>query len=131
MLPASASCPPPLRSSVAAPVARTMLPSCGGSRATNSATGALRHCQRGRFLIIVKTYPSPSAKYGETVCCAGIDAETGGWIRMFPVNFWGSVASPSGVRAGTAAEDGSHREGDHETAGREIGDASPYRRPPG
>ncbi len=43
--------------------------------------------QKGRFLIVVKTYPSPSKRYGETVCCAGIGAETGGWIRMFPVNF--------------------------------------------
>lgn len=43
--------------------------------------------EKGRFLIIVKTYPSPSRKYGETVCCAGIDAKTGRWIRMFPVNF--------------------------------------------
>ncbi len=43
--------------------------------------------EKGRFLILVKTYPSPSKHYGETVCCAGIDAATGGWIRMFPVNF--------------------------------------------
>jgi hypothetical protein len=41
----------------------------------------------GRFLMLVKTYPSPSTKYGETVCCAGIDAETREWIRMYPVNF--------------------------------------------
>lgn len=40
-----------------------------------------------RFLMLVKTYPSPSTKYGETVCCAGIDAETRDWIRMYPVNF--------------------------------------------
>jgi len=43
--------------------------------------------EKGRFLIVVKTYPSPSKRYGETVCCAGIDAATGGWIRMYPVNF--------------------------------------------
>jgi hypothetical protein len=43
--------------------------------------------ERGRFLMLVKTYPSSSKRYGETVCCAGIDAATGGWIRMFPVNF--------------------------------------------
>jgi hypothetical protein len=37
--------------------------------------------------MLVNTYPSPSTKYGETVCCAGIDAETRDWIRMYPVNF--------------------------------------------
>ena len=41
----------------------------------------------GRFLMLVKTYPSPSTKYGETVCCAGSDVETRDWIRMYPVNF--------------------------------------------
>lgn len=40
-----------------------------------------------RFLMLVKTYPIPSATYEETVCCAGIDAETRAWIRMYPVNF--------------------------------------------
>ena len=56
-------------------------------RALPRRVGAPTIGQRGRFLVIVKTYPSPSTKYGETVCCAGVDAETGGWIRMFPVNF--------------------------------------------
>lgn len=40
-----------------------------------------------RFLMLVKTYPIPSQKYEETVCCAGIDAATRKWIRMYPVNF--------------------------------------------
>jgi hypothetical protein len=40
-----------------------------------------------RFLMLVKTYPIPSRTYAETVCCAGIDAETRDWIRMYPVNF--------------------------------------------
>jgi hypothetical protein len=40
-----------------------------------------------RFLMLVKTYPIPSQKYEETVCCAGIDVETRRWIRMYPVNF--------------------------------------------
>jgi hypothetical protein len=35
----------------------------------------------------VKTYPIPSSTYAELVCCAGIDAATGDWIRMYPVNF--------------------------------------------
>jgi len=29
-----------------------------------------------QVLITVKAYPNPSVKYGETVCCAGIDIET-------------------------------------------------------
>ena len=37
--------------------------------------------------MLVKTYPIPSRKYEETVCCAGIDAETRRWVRMYPVNF--------------------------------------------
>jgi hypothetical protein len=41
----------------------------------------------GRFLMLVKTYPAPSKTYEEVVCCAGIDAATGTWIRMYPVNF--------------------------------------------
>lgn len=48
---------------------------------------AMSIAKPGRFLMLVKTYPSPSTKYGETVCCAGIDAETRDWIRMYPVNF--------------------------------------------
>lgn len=43
--------------------------------------------QPSEFLMLVKTYPVPSKKYGETVCCAGVDAATGRWIRMYPVNF--------------------------------------------
>lgn len=43
--------------------------------------------QRKQFLMLVKTYPTPSTKYGETVCCAGIDADQRRWVRIFPVNF--------------------------------------------
>ena len=43
--------------------------------------------ERDRFLMVVKTYPSPSKRYGETVCCAGWDARTRDWVRVFPVNF--------------------------------------------
>jgi len=39
------------------------------------------------FLMLVKTYPLPSKTYGETVCCAGIDTQTGSWVRIYPVNF--------------------------------------------
>lgn len=38
-------------------------------------------------LITVKAYPNPSKKYGETVCCAGIDVDTRQWIRLYPIPF--------------------------------------------
>lgn len=39
-----------------------------------------------RILITVKTYPTLSRKYGETVCTAGV-REDGSWIRIYPVPF--------------------------------------------
>src|SRR3954471_11993346 len=39
-----------------------------------------------RVLITVKTYPTLSRKYGETVCTAGI-REDGTWVRIYPVPF--------------------------------------------
>jgi hypothetical protein len=42
---------------------------------------------RREILMLVKTYPVPSNRYGETVCCAGIDTATGEWLRVYPVNF--------------------------------------------
>lgn len=39
-----------------------------------------------RVLILCKTYPSPSAKYAETSCVAGMD-EQGKLIRLYPVPF--------------------------------------------
>jgi len=39
-----------------------------------------------RILIVVKTYPSPSTKYQETVCTAGV-TEAGEWIRIYPVRY--------------------------------------------
>lgn len=41
---------------------------------------------RERVLITVKTYPTLSRKYGETVCTAGIRPD-GSWIRIYPVPF--------------------------------------------
>ena len=38
------------------------------------------------ILIIVKVYPSPSKKYGEIVCTAGITKD-GKWIRVYPVSY--------------------------------------------
>ena len=39
-----------------------------------------------RILITVKTYPTLSSKYDETVCTAGIK-EDGSWIRIYPISF--------------------------------------------
>lgn len=39
-----------------------------------------------RVLITVKTYPTLSRKYGETVCTAGVRVD-GSWVRIYPVPF--------------------------------------------
>ena len=41
---------------------------------------------RERVLVTVKTYPTLSRKYGETVCTAGV-REDGSWVRIYPVPF--------------------------------------------
>ena len=41
---------------------------------------------RERLLVTVKTYPTLSTKYGETVCTAGV-REDGSWVRLYPVPF--------------------------------------------
>lgn len=41
---------------------------------------------RQRVLITVKTYPTLSRKYGETVCTGGV-REDGSWVRIYPVPF--------------------------------------------
>lgn len=41
---------------------------------------------KSQVLITVKTYPSPSGKYGELVCTAGI-MNDGKWIRIYPIPF--------------------------------------------
>lgn len=43
--------------------------------------------QKKRILITAKAYPNPSRKYGETVCCAGIDLDARSWIRLYPIPF--------------------------------------------
>ncbi|WP_455923041.1 hypothetical protein [Pseudomonas putida] len=42
--------------------------------------------RKTRILVLCKTYPSPSTKYAETSCVAGMD-ENGALIRLFPVPF--------------------------------------------
>lgn len=39
-----------------------------------------------KVLMVVKTYPNLSRKYGELVCTAGITPE-GKWIRIYPIKF--------------------------------------------
>jgi len=41
---------------------------------------------REKILVTVKTYPTLSRKYGETVCTAGV-REDGSWVRIYPVPF--------------------------------------------
>ena len=38
-------------------------------------------------LVTVKTYPNPSKKHGEVVCCAGIDIDKQCWVRLYPIPF--------------------------------------------
>lgn len=42
-----------------------------------------------QVMITVKTYPSPSDRYGETVCVAGVrlDREPPEWVRLYPMKF--------------------------------------------
>ncbi len=42
--------------------------------------------KKERVLVSVKTYPTLSTKYGETVCTAGV-REDGSWVRIYPVPF--------------------------------------------
>lgn len=43
--------------------------------------------EKRKVLITAKTYPNPSNTYDETVCTAGIDVETGRFVRLYPVRF--------------------------------------------
>ena len=46
----------------------------------------MRSIQKERILVTVKTYPTLSTTYGETVCTAGV-REDGSWVRLYPVPF--------------------------------------------
>lgn len=43
--------------------------------------------RREKILMVVKTYPTPSSKYGELVCTAGIRLRDNMWIRIYPYPF--------------------------------------------
>lgn len=40
-----------------------------------------------KVLPLVKAYPNLSRKYGEVSCIAGLDLDTGEWVRLYPVPF--------------------------------------------
>jgi len=42
--------------------------------------------EKKKILIVVKTYPTPSTRYREIVCTAGVD-EDGNWIRLYPIDY--------------------------------------------
>ena len=42
--------------------------------------------ERIKVLIAVKTYPTPSSKYDELVCTAGV-REDGSFVRLYPINY--------------------------------------------
>jgi len=43
--------------------------------------------EKKRILITVKAYPNPSKKYGETVCCAGVDLSNSQLVRLYPISY--------------------------------------------
>ncbi len=40
-----------------------------------------------KVLPVVKAYPEPSAKYGTTVCVAGVTIPEGRWVRLYPIRY--------------------------------------------
>jgi len=47
----------------------------------------LKKIETKRIFIVVKAYPNPSRKYGETVCCAGVDLTNYKLVRLYPIPF--------------------------------------------
>ena len=43
--------------------------------------------ERKQILITVKAYPNPSIKYGETVCCSGVDLNNLQLVRLYPISY--------------------------------------------
>jgi hypothetical protein len=54
-------------------------------------TAAVTGRRRIRVVPVVKAYPEPSQRHGETVCVAGVrtDVHPNCWIRMWPIDFRG------------------------------------------
>ncbi len=59
------------------------------SDATPTVSGMQVISETARVLITVKASPQPSAKYGDTVCVAGIRVDGGRaeWVRLYPLAF--------------------------------------------
>jgi hypothetical protein len=47
----------------------------------------LSEVSKEHILMVVKTYPTPSGKYGELVCTAGIRLRDNAWVRIYPFPF--------------------------------------------
>ncbi|OQA46430.1 MAG: hypothetical protein BWY46_02010 [Firmicutes bacterium ADurb.Bin300] len=47
----------------------------------------MKKIEKKRILVTVKAYPNPSKKYGETVCCAGVDLGNSQLVRLYPVPY--------------------------------------------
>ena len=47
----------------------------------------MKKIKKKRILVTVKAYPNPSKKYGETVCCAGVDLSNSQLVRLYPIPF--------------------------------------------
>jgi hypothetical protein len=45
-----------------------------------------KHVKR-TIRILVKAFPQPSTRHEETVCCAGINEDTGELLRLFPIRY--------------------------------------------
>ncbi len=43
--------------------------------------------EKREILLVVKTYPARSKKYGDIVCTAGILEDTNEWIRIYPIDW--------------------------------------------
>ena len=43
--------------------------------------------EKKRILITVKAYPNPSKKYGETVCCTGVELSSSQLVRLYPISY--------------------------------------------
>ena len=47
----------------------------------------LADVKKEQVLMVVKTYPTPSGRYGELVCTAGIRLRDNAWVRIYPFPF--------------------------------------------
>ena len=55
------------------------------SERSSSRVASVTTVKKERVLVTVKTYPTLSTKYGETVVCTAGVREDGTWVRIYPV----------------------------------------------